>query len=272
LSYVYEFPLALPLAGVPIPGKSNPYIIVVTPNSAVRVSVDVDSSDVPRASVRGVRLGWRFEIAFKSFVDTLSARLEQPVKIEVSIDAGRLSYPPPAPIYAATTLAVVHAVADAGGYHMEPNEVLEAANSIDSEAGVDLDYVDGLRAALTTAESIVYRRGEEPITLGTERRVELELVGEEDVGEDYTGKMGENVLSAVTRLGGISVVEAVALIREGRVDEAFELARRVDNSLFYLLYSVNPPEGECKWTPSLQRVYGICLRGVGLGETVEFTL
>lgn len=272
MSYVYEFPLALPAAGVPIPGKSNPYLILVTPNTMVRIGVDVESSSVPQASIGGLRLGWRFEIAFKSFVDTLSARLEQPMKVRVDLAVEKVAYPPPAPVYAAATLAVIHAVADAGGYSMEPHEVLEAANSIDSEAGVDLDYVDGLRTALTLSKSIVYRRGEEPVELNTNGRVEIELVGEEDIGEDYSGRTGENVLSAVTRLGGISVVEAVALIREGRVEEAFELVRRVDNALFYLLYSVNPPEGSCKWTPSLQRVYGVCLEGMGLGERVEFTL
>jgi hypothetical protein len=272
LSYVYEFPLALVAAGVPIPGKSNPYLVLLTPKNMMRIEVDVDSSSVPQVIIKGLRLGWRFEIAFKSFVDTLSARLEQPIRVEVNLNTNGLTYPPPASVYAAVTLATIHAVADAGGYTMEPHEVLEAANSIDSDAGVDLDYVDGLRTALTVSESIVYRRGEEHVELNTEQRVQLELVGEEDIGEDYSGKLSENILSAVTRLGGISVVEATTLIREGRVHEALELARRVDNSLFYILYSVNPPEGPCKWTPSLQRVYGICFGKTGLGDVVEFTL
>lgn len=272
MTYAYDFPLALVLAGVPIPGKSNPYIVLVTPNARVHVEVDVEEASQPTARLEGLRLGWRFEIAFKSFVDTLSGRLEQPLLVRLRAGVDGVYYPPAASVYAAATLAVVHAVADAGGYSLEPREVLEAANSIDGEAGVDLDYVDGLRTALTTSTSIVFRRGEEPVELNTDGRIVLELVGEEDVGEDYSSNLSDTLLTALTRLSGLSTLEAARLLREGKVSEALELVRRLDNAVFYLLYSVNPPEGACKWTPSLQRVYGVCAEGVGLGDRVEFTL
>ncbi|ABM80397.1 hypothetical protein [Hyperthermus butylicus] len=269
---MYEFPLALVFAGVPIPGRSNPYIVLVTPNTPIGVDVDVEESDKPLARVTGASLGWRFELAVKSFVDTVAARLEQPVSISLRVVLpSSLQYPPPASVYAAVTLAIVASVAEAGGYSMDPYEVLEAANSIDEEGGVGLDFIDAMRTAIVRGESIVYRRGEDSVPLSMGSRVELELVGEDDIGEDMSRQLDESVMAAVTRLGGMAVVAAVQKLRSSDFSHVFQLVSRVDNALFHLLYGVQTPEGPCKWTPSLQRVYGVCLEA-GLGDKVEFTL
>ncbi|KSW11413.1 hypothetical protein CF15_00710 [Pyrodictium occultum] len=267
---MYEFPLALVFAGVPLPGRENPYIILVSPNPLVYIDVDIDEAEVSSASVRGLQLGWRYELAVKSFVDTLSARLEQPLKVVVEVESP-LSYPPAASVYAATSLAVVKAVAEAAGYELDQREVLESASSVDEEAGVLLDYLDGLREALTTGRSLVYRRGEEPLGLSTGARLELELVGEEDIGEEAKEVLEDPIGSAVTRLSGLAVVEAAKRLREGDTD-VFRLVQRVDNAVFYLLYGAETPRAECKWTPSLQRVYGVCRPGAGVGDPVEFVL
>jgi len=269
---VYEFPLALVFAGVPIPGKINPYIVLITPNPVFSIDVEVEESETTSTTIDGVRLGWRYDIAVKSFVNTLAARLEQPIKASIVIRTSDvITYPPAASIYAATTLAIVKSVVEAAGYELDSHEVLDSASSIDNEAGVGLDYIDGLRKAIMLGKSIVYRHGEEPVELFTGTKLELELVGEEDIGEEVVEVLGDSLLSALTRLSGLAVLEAVQRLRESRED-FFRLVQRADNAVFYLLYGVETPRTDCKWTPSLQRVYGICKPGAGLGDTLEFVL
>jgi hypothetical protein len=270
----YVFPLALPVLGVPVLGKHNPYLVLVSPQLLVEVEVEVWEDEQPRASVEGLRLGWRFELALKSFVDALSARLEQPVAVALRARVEGVEYPPAASIYAAATLAIVRAVAEAGGYELSSEEVYEAASGIDRDAAVWLDYLDGLRAAMLRGESLVFREGEDPVPLGLGDRVVLELVGEQDIGEDYSARMGDALLSAAARLAGVSVLSAVSALqrREARLVDVFPVAARVEDGLFYSLYGAEPAGEGCKLTPSLQRVYGVCLEGKGLGDRVEFSL
>lgn len=268
-------PLAIPVFGVPVLGKHNPYLVLVSSGAGVSVRVDeVSEAERPSVKIRGPRLGWRFELALKSFVDTLSARLEQPIEAVVEVETPGVEYPPAASVYAAVTLALVAAVAEAGGYELESRELLEAASSIDREAAVWLDYLDGLRAAMLAGESIVYREGEEPVKLGLGERVVLEMVGEQDIGEDVSPRLSDAVLSAAARLAGITVVDAVSALRSGEAafSDVFPLAARVDDGLFYLLYGAEPAGEGCKLTPSLQRVYGVCMEGRNLGDRVEFSL
>ncbi len=273
----YRYPLALPVFGAPVPGKVNPYLVIVSsdPLVSIRVSVlEPPERGAPSVSVAGVRLGWRFELAVKSFVDALSSRLEEPLALRLEVGVDGVSYPPAAPVYAAASLSIVSAVSEAAGYSLEPGEALEAASGIDRDAAVWLDYLDGLRRALLEARSMVYRWGEDPVPLGAGSAAELELVGEEDIGQDYSRRFGDPVLSAASRLAGVSVLGLATGLQRGETlfNEAFEEAARVDDALFYMLYGAQPAGEGCKWTPSLQRVYGVCLPGRGMGDRVAFTL
>jgi len=266
--------LALPLFGVPVLGKVNPYLVVVTAEPLVQVELELEEAEKPRASVEGARLGWRFELAVKSFVDTLSSRLEQPLAVRARVKVPGVEYPPAASVYAALSLAIVEAVAEAGGYELSREELLQAASSIDQDAAVWLDYLDGLRAAILRGESIVYRSGEEPVPVGHGGRVELELVGEQDIGEDISPRLSDPLLVAAARLTGTAVLEAVSALQSGEASlgDLFPLVARVEDGLFYALYGAEPAGEGCKLTPSLQRVYGVCMAGKGLGERVGFSL
>ena len=269
----YTYPLALVFLGVPLPGKHNPYIVLVSREEVVRVEVSLGEAEKPSARLEPSGLGWRLELALKSFVDELSARLEQPLEAELRFSWSRVEVVPAASLYAAATLALVTEVAEAGGYEMEPGEVLEAASSIDVEAGVWLDYLDALRRAMVEGRSMTYRHGEEPVLFEEGRRLELELVGEEDIGEDIAVKLGDNLLTAYARLLGLLVVEAAGALRSGDWGPGdFQVAARLENGAYYSLYGAEPPPEGCKWTPSLQRVYGVCRPGAGVGEAVAFTL
>ena len=272
----YTMPLPLVYYGVPLPGKANPYIVLLSKNNGVvetMISIE-EAEKTSSVTIRGITLGWRYDVAIKSFVDELSSRLEQPLQIEISISVEGLAYPPAASVYAVTTLALVQAVSEQGGYELSPQEVLQAANSIDQEGGVDLDFVDAMRTALVSRKSIVYRRGEEPVELGTGKEMELELVGEEDIGDDITSKLEDPLYSEITRLLGLNVIEVVHKLREKSPGNNTDLSiyERIENAAYYMLYGANPPDPGCKWVPSLQRVYGVCRTGMNLGDRVVFLL
>ncbi|MET1128747.1 MAG: hypothetical protein ABWW70_05475 [Thermoproteota archaeon] len=270
-SYSHRLPIAL--LGVPFGERHNPYLVLVSSKPLLGLRVLVDEADgAPGARITGPSLGWRFELALKSFVDVLSSRLEQNLEVELVLDT-KLSYPPPSSVYAVATISILRAVAEAGGYELSDEEVIEAARSIDEEAATWMDYIDALRTAAVRGKSLAYRHGEDAVPLGVGGSVELELVGEEDLGADVTSLMPSGVLSALVRFSGMAVIEAINSLRRGsRFSEVFNLASRADNATYYALYGVHPPQEGCKWTPSLQRVYAVCLAGEGLGDTVAFVL
>ncbi len=262
------YPLPLVVFGVPVRGKSNPYLVAVSRDPLVSVEVELEEADKPRVRVEGVpEPGWRLTIPLTSFLDVVSDRLEQPLEARVYYRVEGVVYPPSASLYAIITYELVRTLAEAGGYTMSEDEIVKAASSVDSDAGVELDYVNAMRTALARKGVLVYREGEEPVPL--ELGFTLELVGEEDAGEPP--ELGEPVVNAVTRLAGISVVDAVSRLKGGEpFDRVFDLASRVDNALYYLLYSLQPPGEGCKWTPSISAGYGVCREGMGRGDRLRF--
>ena len=273
----YYMPLAIIYYGVPLPGKSNPYIVLRSKDPSL-VSIAVKVEEAERASsvkTSGISLGWRYELAIKSFVDEVSARLEQPLHVVLNIAVKGVSFPPASSIYAAASLAIVQAVSELGGYELTRDEVLQAANDIDRESGVGLDYLEAMRAAIIRGKSMIYRRGEEPVDLPSNREIVLELVGEEDIGDDITGKLEDPIYSEITRLLGLNVIEVAAKLRENNQDNVVPdlfVHERIENAAYYMLYGTAIPDPGCKWIPSLQRVHGICRPGAKLGDEVVFLL
>ena len=273
----YSMPLVIVYYGVPLPGKSNPYIVLRSKDpSLVSIAVGIDEAEkASSVKTSGVSLGWRYELAIKSFVDEVSARLEQPLHVVLDISVKGVSFPPASSIYAAASLAIVRAVSELGGYELAVDEVLQAANDIDRESGVGLDYLEAMRAAIIRGKSLIYRRGEEPVDLPSNREIILELVGEEDIGDDITGRLEDPIYSEITRLLGLNVIEVAAKLRENSQDNVetdLSIYERIENAAYYMLYGAGIPDPGCKWTPSLQRVYGVCRPGTKLGDEVVFLL
>ncbi len=259
------YPLPVPLLGLQLRGRHNPFLVALTEADVVRVSVELgECSGAPRLRVEGEpRLTPEAQLALRSFLDELSGRLEQCLEAVVYYEA-QLYHP--AGLYAVLTYALVEAVAEEGGYEMEAGEVAEAANSIDADAGVDLDYLDAARAAIARGRSLVYRRGEDPIevSLGGGR---VELVGEARLGGVIEDELPEELHVAISRLVGLNVALASRAVVE-RGWEGFRatwrIASRVENGLYYTLYGLEPPEEGCKWTPGLRTAFSVCLeRGIG---------
>jgi len=269
-SIVARYRLPLVVFGVPLPGKRNPYLVLVSERELVDVEVDVEESSSPRLKVDGVNLGWRVETALRSFLDVVCDRLEQPLQATVYLEAG-IENLPPTSIYAVLSLELVKSVSEAGGYSLEPLELLEATKSVDVDAGVDFDYVWACRAALMRGRATIFREGEELLDANVPS-IELELVGEEEVGLEMGGVLGETLYSLLTKLAGFAVVELVNRLRSGEGWESvWSIGARVENAIYYLYYGLNPPAGEdCKWTPGFQSGYGVCVKGAGLGESVRF--
>ncbi len=253
--------------GVPIRGKRNPYLILSSREPIVDIEVEVEEYSKPTLVLEN-NYGWQLRLALTSFIEEVCNRLEQPLKVSISISVDKVKYPPQASLYAITTIAIVKTVAEEAGYELTDEEVLKACNSIDEDAGVGLDYVNGLRTELLIGEGIVYREGEKPIRLSLPP-LTLEFVGEEEVANDISNEINEALLTLITKVAGNIVIEYHDKLNSLGVENWFKHVSRLENALYYLLYGIKPPEEKCKWTPSLQAAYAICLEGAGLGEPVS---
>ncbi|MET1101399.1 MAG: hypothetical protein ABWW69_02815 [Pyrodictiaceae archaeon] len=271
MSYRYEYKYPLIVLGLPLPGKINPYIVLVSKKKLITVNLEIDTSERTRIRILGEpRPDWRLEIAIRSFVDAVSSRLEQGLDMTIEYEARETSSLYTAGLYAILSHAIVKAIVEAGGYEMTDEEILEACKSIDSEAGTDYDYVYALREAASKGRSLVYREGEESIELGNVN-VRIELVGEEEVAEPLQEALEDPIASIIARLAGMIVVRSTQMLRNGvEASDVLRRFARLENALYYAVYGIQPPWENCKWAPSLKAGYGICLES-GRGDLIDFT-
>ena len=264
-----RYPLPVPLLGIQLRGRHNPFLVALSSSELITVEVELEEAESsPSLRVEGEpRPSDAMLLALRAFLDELSARLEQPLSARLYYEALRYH---PAGVYAVLTYALVEAVAEEGGYEMSEKEVAEAANSIDADAGIDLDYLDALREALARRSSLVYRRGEDPVEVKLEGGV-VELVGEEGLGEVIEDKLDDELHVAISRLVGMTVaVAARRIVSDGwrGFNGIWGVSSRLENGVYYALFGVEPPPAGCKWTPGLHSVFAVCV-DVGMGEKLE---
>ncbi|NPA04679.1 MAG: hypothetical protein GXO09_01110 [Crenarchaeota archaeon] len=262
----YRLPVVV--LGVPIRGKRNPYLVMLTRSGFIDVDVVVEESEKPECLIEGSPSPpWSLRIALQEFVGELSARLEAGLFVRVSYSVAGDA--PSSSIYAVLSFEVVRRVAEEAGYGLEPGEVVEAAASIDEDAGVGLDYVDGLRRALVEGCSVVYRRGEGAYPADVPG-LRLVLLGEETVSGSLEGEIPSSLLSLLTKLSGSVVVEAVSRLRGGEGwGDVWRWCARMENAVYYLVYGLEPGGEGCKWTPGMQSAAMLCLEGRGEGVLLD---
>ncbi len=268
MAFHQSYRLPIPILGVQLRGRHNPVLVALSLDPIVDVSIEVDESPESRLEVKGEPpLGWRGSLALRSFLDEVVTRLEQPLRVSIEYTTRGFHV---AGLYAVLTYAIVEAVAIEGGYEMSAEEIARACNDIDVDAGVDLDYVMAARDAIASGSSLVWRRGEEPIRVKLEGGV-VELVGEEELGEVIEDEVGDELHTVVSRLAGLIVVDASRAILESGwkgLTDKWRVLARLENSIYYMLFGVEPPPSGCKWTPGLQTVFGVCVEA-GLGARVR---
>ena len=266
----YYIPLAI--VGVPIPGKTNPYIITRTNSRLVSVEVSLESSKETLTTLRGTPSPDSvLVLAVKSFVDAISYRLEESFRVRITYESKLLSLPS-SHLFSVISTAIIEALVEAGGYEMTGQEIVKAGGSIDRDAGTDYDYITGLRLSILELLDpvFVYRNGEEPIGLPGAGKIKVEFTGEEKI-ETNMYAYTEKITNLFTRLAGMNVIDTVERLRNSGTQKermkAFEAASRIDNSLYYALYGLKPIDN-CKWIPSFGAGFGLCVEK-GMGEIVE---
>ncbi len=235
---------ALPVSGVPLRGRVNPY--VAAPYSHVEVYVEVGPAERAEARVEGpsARL---LETAAAKLAEALGEGFELRMALRLSTAHPEIS------VYSSAVPVVIEAVARLLGVELGKDEVLEYSSIVDGAVGLSPEYVD-IAAALRLAQAgdgpVAYRRGEEPVPLP--RGLEVEVLGCTDVREPL--EEPEELRDALTHLAGLATLSFADALRR-RDSSSLEGASRVENAVWYAVYGVRPPPGDAKVIPDIG---GVC--------------
>lgn len=230
--------MVLPLAHLPVPGMSNPVIVVKVEGVNINVYADflpleaedrVNLQDIVREHV----------IRFKrGLEELLSRKFSLVCRGESDYDV--LSY-----------VAITNELLKQISGDLSEAE-LRIASAIDSRLGLP-DYVSAVRFASLVPHHYAWRRAEPVVDLGNEIVVKLKSIR-------WIGKLGQPFLEvskeALSHLVGRSALVLAKAIREGNVETLRRVLRFVDG-LWYSVYGLPVPCGSdsSTYVPGLGGVY-----------------
>lgn len=166
-------------------------------------------------------------------------------------------------LYAALTVAILHAVARSHSDVLDEYEIVEMGRMSDPwEAPWWQGAIDAMRYCSATGKTVAYRNDEEAVEL-SEASVTVSRDAAEAVGEgEGAERLGEGVYNAVVHAIGQAVLEASEEIRGGASpSEAGLRMSRVQNGVAHIIYGVRTPGQSCVWVPGLPGILElVCLR------------
>ncbi len=236
---------ALPVSGVPLRGRTNPYIAV--PYRSAVIYVEVEEARKTSAEVRGPAAS-----LVSAAVDRLGEALGEEFSVRMEVKPrGRH---PALSVYSSAIPALVKAVARLLGVELGREDVREYSSIIDGAVGLTPEYIDivsALRLAQEEGRPVAYRRGEAPIPLP--EGVEVEVLDCSEVRE--TLEEPEELRNAMTHLAGLATLAFAGALRM-RDPSKLASVIRVENAVWYAAYGVSPPlGGDLKVIPDIG---GVC--------------
>ncbi|MCD6323503.1 MAG: hypothetical protein J7L55_00085 [Desulfurococcales archaeon] len=205
----------IPIAYVPIPGRSNPVAIVSTYNSLI-IDVSLGEHSV---------VGGSISEAVANMVGAFLRRLERVVgeipPLEISVFASGSI------IDSFTYAAVTNAVLEFLGGKLD-SDMIRAAQEIDKFLGCDHSIL-ALREFPLRGSLYIWRDGE--------GGVDSEAPVVVDVNEDEVVEMVYNpppYLDMITHLAGVATIDSFKLLSEGKVPNTL----KVLNALWHALYGI----------------------------------
>jgi len=250
------------ISGVPVPDAENPLIAAPTARAVVSVSIEecgepaVEAPPLPGGASGALRGFWA------RLSEGLSARLCASLDLEAV--HGR---PGPAGLYAAATVALLHALARRHGDVMTSGEIVEIARLADpfdytgiaGWAGV----MDALRYSAATGRVVAWRNDEDHGDIA-EGGAGLRFRSPRPPARPRVerGRLGGDVYSAIIRLAGVATLSAAVRIRDGEDPlEAVWTYKPVDEAMALLLWGATPPGEDCILSPGLPGVFEEHCRG-----------
>jgi len=241
---IYKSYASAVVLGFPIKDRENPYIAL--PIERVRLDVDLEVCKKPFISAPSLqspvyeRLSHYWEELSRGLKEEYCASLDL-------LDSYR---GPPSGLYAISSSILLYALGKESGETLEVDDIIELSELADgirdpSWRGV----MSAMRCSSLNGRPCVYRRRDEK-TVFSDFSLPLTYKGSvslrEVLDKDY---VGENVYGAITRLIGLSVLEASIRLAEGNdFLGVFSQYRRITDSVSYALYNIFP-KGKCFYVP-----------------------
>ncbi len=228
-----ESRLPIPLLSTPLE-SDNPTLVFL---SNMKVTARISARDCRGVEVKLTNGGIDeysdlLAGSLHSFYELISSEvIKRGLKVTVE---GDLSYA--LGVYASLTAET------AKFFGLSSSDLIEVASSIDALIGIRKAQLTPMRYSIIVGKPIVYRRGEGFIELeggGLEPKI-IEVLKVAQLSEPL---IEEPLRSIVIHLGGYAVIELVKCILErglSNCGEVIELSSRSMNSIYYILYELQP--------------------------------
>lgn len=260
-----KLPLAVVLFGLPLSRVSNPVLAAPVRSKRLSISVLISSNGEGVALEPRIEkgLGSKLSRSLRLLYSSLSKVMHSSVRFHLSVTSEVEGVTPYA-LYAAASVAMVYSHGRFEGFTPSIGEAASLARSLDELALEDSavrSYVAAIRYCMLSGKVTVYREGERPFYEGDALNLRLRGgVAQIGAANDPTMTWASELRVLVVKLAGVIPLVAFQRIRDLR---ALRELFRAENSLYYMVYGLKPPEREgCKWIPAGHgSVAEVCLDG-----------
>ncbi len=247
---------ALPLLGIPIKDRINPILIVLLPKE-ININIKTINNTIILALKEPIIDSYCLQIIEESLTDFMEAS-----ELKLSLQLKTINQKPKLPcisIYSALTYALASELSNFYGVGVK--DILNAISDIEEVHfnKVYMQFINACRQGIVANKSMVYRFGEGYVPINTDI-INIECPGEiKEFKEDHI-EYPESIMSALTHISGVLVLEAYNALLNSNIKYFMELIR-IENALWYLLYHINiPTTNYAKWVTDFNRAYLIKIR------------
>jgi hypothetical protein len=204
------------LLGVPVPESENPYLAVPIARTVLEVRLEPSKEvsfelvgEPPRAPlIKGL---------LSEFWERLCKGMDLRYSAKIAVEEV-IGEPGPSGMYAALTVALLHALAREHGETLDEYEIAEMGRLSDpfNEGPPWSGVVDALRFSVSYGSVVAYRNEEEVAKLGKEGvEVKYETIAPSFRPRVSRKALGGELYNALVKLSGLEVLEAAIRLREG---------------------------------------------------------
>jgi len=250
----------IPLFGVPIKGRINPILITLLDNS-IDVNMHLSENTIT-ITLKDILLDDHCLNIIDKYMNIIATEIG--FNLDIKIQAEGETKIPCISLY--SILTYIMSLELSKYYDVGIDDMMKVIQEVEGE-NIENEYtqfINACRQGINTGKPIIYRQGEGFIPINiSESPITITPLGKtKSIEENYT-KYSESIMSALTHIAGVLVIEAFNALTND-ISYINSLVK-LENTLWYILYNINiPTEAFTKWVTDINRAYLVKIRLTGI--------
>ena len=241
----------IPLFGIPIKGRVNPILIILL-DRPIDINIRLSENTIV-TTLKDVLLDNHCLNIINKYMNIIATEIG--FNLDIKMQAKGETKIPCITLY--SMLTYIMSLELSKYYDVRLEDILRVIQEVEKESikSEYMQFIDACRQSINTGKPIIYRQGEGFIPINvSELPITITLLGKtKSIEENYT-KYSESIMSALTHIAGVLVIEAFNALTNNT--SYINSLIKLENTLWYILYNISIPTGvHTKWVTDINRAY-----------------